>query len=99
MSTRRPSQSSTTKLSERPQRKATQRITATHVAPAKGESMKVESARPDPATTMLLQILAEEIDDLRSEVQALREELAVVRALGPARKVTGGYRGVTKADV
>ena len=91
-----------TKPSERLQRKTTQRLPATKVESPKVESPKGESGRPDPrpdpATTRLLQILAEEIDELRSDLQALREEVVVLRAMTPQRKVTGSYRGITRSE-
>lgn len=97
MATRKHSSSAIAKPSERLQRKTTQRLPATRVE-SEGDELVRRDGRPDPATTRLLQILAEEIDDLRSELQALREEVAVLRAMTPVRKVTGSYRGVTKPE-
>ncbi len=56
------------------------------------------ATRPDPATARLLQVLAEEIEDLRTDLLAVREEVAVLRTVIADRKVTGGYRGVTKSE-
>ena len=86
---RRPSPVSPTKTSERPPRKSTQRLPVSKVQAAG------PAARPDPATAQLLQILAEEIEELRSDLHAVREEVAVLRAVVSDRKVTGTYRGVT----
>ncbi len=97
MPTRRPSQSALTKPSERLQRQTTQRLPATKVASGRVEPIRTDP-RPDPATTRLLQILAEEIDALRADLEALREDIVVLRVVGPPRKVTGSYRGVTKAE-
>ncbi len=78
--------------SERPQRRSTQRLTTGKVQPA------TTVTRPDPATAQLLQVLAEEIEDLRTELLVVREEVAVLRTVIADRKVTGSYRGITKSE-
>jgi hypothetical protein len=93
MPTRRPSVSALTKPTQRLPRKTTQRL-----PPADVEPEAVDGARPDRATARLLQVLAEEIDELRTELQALRDEVSVLRAVGPGRKLSGSYRGVTKSE-
>lgn len=87
---RRPSPASP-KASERPPRKNTQRLPVSKVQAA-------TAARPDPATAQLLQILAEEIEELRSDLHAVREEVAVLRAVVSDRRVTGSYRGITQSE-
>jgi hypothetical protein len=89
---RRPSPASG-KTPERPPRKSTQRLPASKV-----QTATATAARPDPATAQLLQILAEEIEELRADLHAVREEVAVLRAVVSDRKVTGSYRGITRLE-
>lgn len=88
---RRPSTASP-RASERPARKTTQRLPVSKVPAA------ATAGRPDPAVAQLLQVLAEEIEELRSDLHAVREEVAVLRAVVSDRKVTGTYRGITRSE-
>ena len=54
-------------------------------------------AAPDPATQDLLQVLAEDIEDLRGQLKAVRDEMAILRTVVAAQgKVSGGYRRVNE---
>lgn len=53
--------------------------------------------RPGRATQNLLQVLAEDVEDLRAQLKALREEMAIVRTVVAAQgKASGGYRRVNE---
>lgn len=52
--------------------------------------------RPDPATAKLLQVLAEELEDVRNELASLRDEMAVIRAKLAQRGRDGGSYSVVE---
>ncbi len=72
---------------------------AVNAMPARAKHLpnEVRTEAPDRATQEMLRVLAEEIDELRAELQKVRDEVGILRTLVSQRGVRGSYRGVDES--
>lgn len=81
---------STLKSNRRPRPESVRLATAAEPPPARRDSRKV----PGRPTQNMLQVLAEEVHELRAELNEVRDEVAILRAKLASRTAFGPYKGV-----
>lgn len=83
---------STLKSNRRTRPASVRLAAAAETSPERRDSRQV----PGRPTQNMLQVLAEELHDLRAELNEVRDEVAILRAKLASRTAFGSYKGIVE---